>query len=73
MREGDLLALDLDCMGFRAAQFDGRRVLWFEACGVDALGRLTTFGGNLLDARDAMPWGRWHDPETGNRDFPGSS
>lgn len=65
VREGDLLTLDLDCMGFRAAQFDGCRVLWFEACGVDTLGHLTTFGGNLLDVRDAMPWGRWHDPETG--------
>lgn len=63
--DGSLITMDFACMGYRAAQSDGRRILWFDAVGIDALGRLTTFGGVLLDIRNAMPWGRWHDPETG--------
>ena len=63
--EDSLITLYFSCMGYRAAQSDGRRILWFDAVGIDALGRLTTFGGVLLDIRNAMPWGRWHDPETG--------
>lgn len=63
--EDSLITMDFACMGYRAAQSDGRRIRWFDAVGIDALGRLTTFGGVLLDIRDAMPWGRWHDPETG--------
>ncbi len=63
--EDSLITMDFACMGYRAAQSDGHRILWFDAVGIDALGRLTTFGGVLLDIRNAMPWGRWHDPETG--------
>lgn len=65
VREESLITLAFACMGYRAAQSDGRRILWFDAVGIDALGRLTTFGGVLLGIRNAMPWGRWHDPETG--------
>lgn len=63
--EDSLITMDFACMGYRAAQSDGRRILWFDAVGIDALGRLATFGGALLDIRNAMPWSRWHDPETG--------
>lgn len=63
--EGSLITMDFACMGFRAAQFDGGRVLWFDGDGIEMLDRLTTFGGDVLDMRNAMPWGRWHDPETG--------
>lgn len=63
--EGSLITMDIACMGFRAAQFDGGRVLWFDGDGIGMLDRLTTFGGTVLDIREAMPWGRWHDPETG--------
>ena len=63
--EDSLITMDFACMRYRAAQSDGHRIRWFDAVGIDALGRLTTFGGVLLDIRNAMPWGRWHDPETG--------
>lgn len=63
--EDSLITIGFACMGYRAAQSDGRRILWFDAVGIDALGRLATFGGAVLDIRGAMPWGRWHDPETG--------
>lgn len=65
VQEGTLLTMKLVVTGFRSAQFDGRRILWFEEGGVDTLGSLATFGGDLLCIRGAMPWGRWHDPETG--------
>ncbi len=63
--EGSLITMAFACMGFRAAQFDGGRILWFDGDGIGMLDRLTTFGGTVLDVRSAMPWGRWHDPETG--------
>lgn len=63
--EGSLITMSFACMGFRAAQFDGGRVLWFDGDGIEMLDRLATFGGDVLDIYNAMPWGRWHDPETG--------
>ena len=65
VRKGHLIFLGLDCMGCSAAQIDGRRILWFDLEGVLSLEHLTLFGGDVLDMRNAMPWGRWHDPETG--------
>lgn len=63
--EESLNTLDFSCRGYRAAQASGRSVLWFDGDGIEMLDRLTTFGGDVLDMRNAMPWGRWHDPETG--------
>ena len=65
VREESLITLDFSCMGYRAAQSGGHRILWFDGDGIGMLDRLTTFGGDVLDIREAMPWGRWHDPETG--------
>ena len=65
VREESLITLDFSCMGYRAAQSDGHRIRWFDAVGIEMLDRLATFGGDVLDIYNAMPWGRWHDPETG--------
>lgn len=65
VREESLITLDFSCMGYRAAQSGGHSILWFDGDGIGMLDRLTTFGGTVLDIRGAMPWGRWHDPETG--------
>lgn len=65
VREESLITLDFSCMGYRAAQVDGGRILWFDGDGIGMPDRLTTFGGTVLDIRGAMPWVRWHDPETG--------
>lgn len=65
VREESLITLDFSCMGYRAAQSGGHRILWFDGDGIGMLDRLTTFGGDVLDIYNAMPWGRWHDPETG--------
>lgn len=63
--DSGLIALDFVCMGYRAVQCQGTRILWFEADGIAMLGRLASFGGDLTGGPDAAPWGRWHDPETG--------
>lgn len=63
--DSGLIALDFVCMGYRAVQCQGTRILWFEADGITMLGRLASFGGDLTGGPDAAPWGRWHDPETG--------
>lgn len=63
--EDSLITMDFAYMGYRAAQSDGHRIRWFDAVGIEMLDRLATFGGTVLDVRGAMPWGRWHDTETG--------
>lgn len=63
--EDSLITMDFAFMGYRAAQSDGHRIRWFDAVGIEMLDRLATFGGDVLDIYNAMPWGRWHDPETG--------
>ena len=60
-----LLTMDLVCMGYRAVQGKDLSILWFDAAGIEMLGKLTLFGGDLTSGPDGMPWGRWHDPETG--------
>lgn len=65
VRKGSLITLDFSCMGYRAAQSGGHSILWFDGDGIWMLDRLATFGGDVLDIYNAMPWGRWHDPETG--------
>ena len=60
-----LLTMDLVCTGYRAVQGKDLSILWFDAAGIEMLGKLTRFGGDLTSGPDGMPWGRWHDPETG--------
>ena len=60
-----LLTMDLVCKGCQAVQGNDLAILWFDAAGIEMLGKLTRFGGDLTHGPDSMPWGRWHDPETG--------
>lgn len=63
--DSGLFALDLTCMGYRAVQCQGMKILWFEVDGIAMLGHLASFGGDPAVGPDGTPWGRWHDLETG--------